>query len=111
MARTAEAAGVPAAEIVVEPKARNTIENIFYSDQIMKQHGWNSAEVVSSPSHLPRAGLILSHYRFGWRTHAAPWPVEYSLGRVALIYFYEAQQTARLRWFGFTPSKFLPAMR
>lgn len=75
MARTAEAQGVPESAIFIEPNARDTIENACYSERIMKAHGWNSAEVVSSPSHLPRAGLIFSHLPIEWRTHAAP-PLE-----------------------------------
>jgi uncharacterized SAM-binding protein YcdF (DUF218 family) len=38
----------------------------------MRSHGWGSAEVISSASHLPRAGLILSRLPLKWRTHAAP---------------------------------------
>jgi uncharacterized SAM-binding protein YcdF (DUF218 family) len=72
MARTAHAEGIPDAAIVVEPEARDTIENACYSVRIMKEHGWRSAEVVSSPSHLPRAGMIFSHLPVEWRTHAAP---------------------------------------
>jgi uncharacterized SAM-binding protein YcdF (DUF218 family) len=109
MARLAEEQGIPAEDVVVEPQARNTIENVYYSDKIMQANGWKTAEVVSSASHLPRSGLILSRYRFGWRTHAAPWPAEYSWWRVALTFAYEAQGTTALRWFGFAPSKFLPA--
>ena len=41
----------------------------------MKAHGWRSAEVVSTASHLPRAGIILSQLPLEWRTHAAP-PLE-----------------------------------
>jgi uncharacterized SAM-binding protein YcdF (DUF218 family) len=72
------AQGVPANDITVEDQAQNTIQNIYYSEQIMKAHHWKSAEVISSASHLPRAGLILAHYAFAWRTSAAPWPPEYS---------------------------------
>ncbi len=72
MARTAEAQGIPAAEIVEEPEARNTIENACNSLRIMRSQGWGSAEVVSSASHLPRAGLILSRLPLKWRVHAAP---------------------------------------
>lgn len=72
MARTAEAQGVPASALLIEPNARDTIENACYSIRIMKAHGWGSAEVVSSPSHLQRAGIILSHLPVAWRTHAAP---------------------------------------
>ena len=31
-----------------------------------------NSEVVSSASHLPRTGLILSRLPLEWRTHAAP---------------------------------------
>ena len=75
MARTAEAQGIPASAIFEEGKARDTIENGCYSVGIMKSHGWHSAEVVSSASHLPRAGLIFSELPVEWRTHAAP-PLE-----------------------------------
>jgi uncharacterized SAM-binding protein YcdF (DUF218 family) len=72
MARTAEAQGIPAAAIVVEPEARDTIENACYSVRSMKARGWGSAEVVSSAWHLRRAGLIFSRMPIAWRTHAAP---------------------------------------
>jgi uncharacterized SAM-binding protein YcdF (DUF218 family) len=75
MARTAEAQGIPASAIFEEGKARDTIENGCYSAGIMKSHGWHSAEVVSSASHLPRAGLIFSELPVEWRSHAAP-PLE-----------------------------------
>jgi hypothetical protein len=41
----------------------------------METHGWHSAEVVSSASHLPRAGIIFSGLPLEWRAHAAP-PLE-----------------------------------
>lgn len=72
MARTAEAQGVPALAIAIEPEARDTIQNACYAARIMKARGWNSAEVVSSPSHLPRAGMIFSRLPIAWRTHASP---------------------------------------
>ncbi len=75
MSRTAQAQGVPASSIFEEPNALSTIENACYAVRIMKAHGWRSAEVVSSASHLPRAGLIFSHTSLEWRAHAAP-PLE-----------------------------------
>ena len=75
MARTAEAQGVPESALFVEPSARDTIQNACYAERIMKAHGWSSAEVVSSPSHLPRAAIIFSHLPILFRTHAAP-PLE-----------------------------------
>lgn len=75
MARVAEAQGVPASSIFIEPEAKDTIQNACYSLRIMKARGWHSAEVVSAESHLPRAGLIFSRLPLDWRSHAAP-PLE-----------------------------------
>jgi uncharacterized SAM-binding protein YcdF (DUF218 family) len=80
MARVAEAQGIPASAIVEERTALDTMQNACDSLKIMRLHGWESAEVVSSASHLPRTGLILSRLPLKWRTHAshalepeAPW--------------------------------------
>ena len=108
MAKLALAQGVPAGAIIEEGQAQNTIQNIFYSRRIMSNYGWNSAEVVSSPSHLPRAALILEHFPLQWRTHAAPWPPEYSTWARAAHYAVEAEYCLRLRIFGFPKSRFLP---
>jgi uncharacterized SAM-binding protein YcdF (DUF218 family) len=75
MAATAHAQGIPESAIFVEPQARNTIQNACYATRIMKEHGWQSAEVVSGASHLPRVGIIFSEMPLEWRTHAAP-PLE-----------------------------------
>ncbi len=75
MARAAEALGVPASSIFPESEALDTIHNACNSLRIMQARGWRSAEVISSPSHLPRAGLIFSRQPLEWRMHAAP-PLE-----------------------------------
>lgn len=72
MANTAAAQGIPPSAIFVETQAKDTIENACFSERVMKMHGWQSVEVVSSAYHLPRAGLIFSHTSLEWRTHAAP---------------------------------------
>ena len=72
MARAAEAEGIPESAIVLEPRAMDTIQNGCYSARIMKEHGWRSAEVVSSAAHLPRAGIIFDKLPIEWRAHAAP---------------------------------------
>jgi uncharacterized SAM-binding protein YcdF (DUF218 family) len=99
---------VPVSDITVEDQAQNTIQNIYYSEQIMEAHHWKSAEVISSPSHLPRTALILEHCCFAWRTRSAPWPGEYSKLREILHYCVEAEYCMRLRIFGFPPSRFWP---
>jgi uncharacterized SAM-binding protein YcdF (DUF218 family) len=108
MATLAIAQGVPASAVIEEGQAQNTIQNIFYSQRIMAAHHWQSAEVVSSPAHLPRASLILQHYSFPWSTHPAPWPVEYPLWQRAIRTCLEAQYCLKLRLFGFPRTQFLP---
>ncbi len=109
MAKLAESQGVPAAAILKENQAKDTIQNAYYSVQIMKGHGWHSAEVISSHSHLPRASLIFAHFPIAWRMHAAPTPPEYGLLHRAAAEWYEAADTARLRLTSFPESRFLPA--
>lgn len=114
MAVQAEAAGVPQSSITEETYAENTVQNIAYSLAIMRQHGWTSAEVVSSPSHLPRTGLILSHYqgeqRIEWRTHAAAWPPRY-LHHLPKKYFLEANACLLFRAIGFRRNEHMPVAR
>jgi len=72
MARTAAAQGIPPSSILIETKARDTIQNACFTARILQTHGWRSAEVVSASSHLPRAGLIFSRLPLKWSLHAAP---------------------------------------
>ena len=108
MATLAIAQGIPPSAVIEEDHAQNTIQNIFYSQRIMTEHGWTSAEVVSSPSHLPRTALILEHFPLLWRTHPAPWPPQYTFWWRAAHYSVEAQSCLRLRLLGFPRTPFLP---
>jgi uncharacterized SAM-binding protein YcdF (DUF218 family) len=72
MARAAKAEGIPESAIMMEARSKDTIQNSCYSMQILRDHGWHSAEVVSSASHLPRAGMIFNQLPLQWRTHVAP---------------------------------------
>lgn len=116
MAALAEREGVPASAVVVEPQAKDTIQNIWYSRLIMQQKGWKSAEVISSSYHLPRTALILQHYNqgdlaFQWRTHASQWPPEYGFSKRVQMCWHEALGTVKLRLHGFGSRKFLPVMQ
>lgn len=71
MARVAAAQGIPPSAIFVETKATDTIENACFSARLMSNHGWRSAEVVSTGYHLPRASMIFSRTPLEWRMHAA----------------------------------------
>jgi uncharacterized SAM-binding protein YcdF (DUF218 family) len=105
MARVAHAQGVPESRILEEPHALDTIQNGCYSKRILAAHGWNSAEIISSASHLPRAAMIFAHLPgapLQWRVHAAPenlTPGAYS----AAASLVEVLKTARyLLWARFT---------
>jgi uncharacterized SAM-binding protein YcdF (DUF218 family) len=100
--------GVPADAILEEDQAHDTIQNIYFSNQIMQQHGWHSAEIVSSPSHLPRTALILMHYPFAWRTHPARWPPEYTRTKISDTFWGEMKGCYTLVHSGFKPNKWLP---
>jgi uncharacterized SAM-binding protein YcdF (DUF218 family) len=115
MAQFAATQGVPASAILEEPQAQNTIQNIYYSAQIIHHNNWSSAEVISSPYHLGRTSLILNTLNItqptlsiDWHTHAAHWPPEYSINRELALYYGEAWRCLQLRVEGFPPSKFLP---
>jgi uncharacterized SAM-binding protein YcdF (DUF218 family) len=115
MAQFAASQGIPSSAIVEEPQARNTIQNIFYSSELMHRNHWSSAEIISSPSHLGRTSLILNTFNLtqpslsiDWRIHAAHWPPEYSLQRELTYYSVEAMRCLQLRFLGFPSSKFLP---
>ena len=106
MSLLAEQEGVPVEDIVEERQARNTIGNVFYTVRILQAHGWRSAEVVSSWSHLPRAALILERSPLLWRTDAAPWPREFNLLDRSVRDWREALYCVRIRLFGFPSSRF-----
>ena len=99
MARSAEAQGIPASAIFIEPEAMDTIQNACYSVRIMKDHGWRSAEVVGGANQLPRAGLILDSLPLEWRTHAAPPLSPTSAAYQSALTAVEVLKTARyLTW-------------
>jgi len=102
MARTAAAQGIPPFAIFVETRALDTIQNACYSTRIMQAHGWHAAEVISSASHLPRAGLIFSGMPIKWEMHAAP-PLQavsapYSFGVTLVEVLKTARYLTYARW-------------
>jgi uncharacterized SAM-binding protein YcdF (DUF218 family) len=109
MATLALAQGIPPDAILEEGQAQNTVQNIFYSQRIMAAHGWTSAEIVSSPSHLPRTALILKHFSMQWSTHPAPWLPEYDLRQRAAHFGVETEYCFKLKLFGFPTTRFLPS--
>jgi uncharacterized SAM-binding protein YcdF (DUF218 family) len=109
MARFAELQGVPASAIFLEGQSLDTIQNAYYSYRIMQEHGWQSALIVSSASHLRRASLIFRYYPIAWRMQAAPWPTDASARLWLRMWFAETVYTTYLRLFGFPGSpQYLP---
>ena len=99
MEKTAHAQGIPESAILVEPEAKDTIQNACYTMRIMNAHGWRSAEVVSIASHLPRAGLVFSHLPLEWRSHAAPLLTPESSAHHTVVASVETLKTLRyLTW-------------
>ena len=54
------ARGVPEHAVLLEDRSRTTSENLLYAEQVMQEHGCQTAIVVSCGSHLFRA-LRMSH--------------------------------------------------
>ena len=103
MAKLAESSGMPARAVVEERRAQNTVQNIEYSTQIMRAHGWDSVEAITSAAHVRRASLVLMHspIAVNWRMQGAPWPSEYGVLDKAARYGFEVFTCAEMRIFGF----------
>lgn len=112
MLQFARSQGVPASALFGEGESQNTIQSAYYADRIMQAHDWNSALIVSSPSHLRRASLIFRQYPLAWRMDAAPWPLKYPLWKLAWFWCSEAGYTSYARIFGFPNAhQYLPHTR
>jgi uncharacterized SAM-binding protein YcdF (DUF218 family)/glycosyltransferase involved in cell wall biosynthesis len=59
----AVATGVPADAIVLEQEAKDTHDYVVFNHEILRQHGWRTILLVSSPYHMRRALLT-------WRRNA-----------------------------------------
>lgn len=51
--------GVPAEAVLEERQAMDTITNARYTAELMRERGWSSCILVSSPYHLPRAERLV----------------------------------------------------
>ncbi|MBI4596990.1 MAG: YdcF family protein [Candidatus Omnitrophica bacterium] len=68
--------GVPEEAILLETRAANTHENAAFVSAILRDHGWRSALLVSSPYHMRRA--MLSLRRTAPELAVTPSPVPHS---------------------------------
>lgn len=71
MAQAAESEGIPPSAVLIENRARDTLQNACFSARMLHQHGGNSAEIIGLPAHLPRAAMIFAALPLDWRIHGA----------------------------------------
>ncbi|HWR07460.1 YdcF family protein [Sporomusa sp.] len=65
--------GIPAERIYVENKSYNTYQNLLYSKNIMREHGFRQAIIVSNASHIRRS-LVLAQ-QLGIEASGSPAPM------------------------------------
>lgn len=51
--------GVPERDLLIEKTSRTTLENLQHARDIMKQHGFSEALLVSDPLHMERASWMM----------------------------------------------------
>ncbi|MFH1045785.1 MAG: ElyC/SanA/YdcF family protein [Candidatus Omnitrophota bacterium] len=66
--------GVLPEKIICEKKAANTYENVAFTAEIMRQYGWKSLLVVSSPYNMLRVKLVYSKVAPGLQVVYSPVP-------------------------------------
>lgn len=70
MLRVLTSAGVPESAVTLEEQAHNTIQNIGYSQEIMRRNNWDTAILVTEPYHIKRAALVAQDA--GLRVYPSP---------------------------------------
>ena len=80
--------GVPAEAIIEEREARDTIGNARYSARIMRERGWESAILVSSPYHLKRGKMLFETAGVAVQTAGAETPDNPFYGITFSLYEY-----------------------
>lgn len=71
MAKAAESEGIPPSAVLIENRARSTVQNACFATQMLHRHGGNSAEIIGLRSHMPRTALIFRTLPIDWRIQAA----------------------------------------
>jgi len=66
--------GVPPEAIILEDKAKNTYENVKFSENILEGMGWKEILVVSSPYHMRRVSMVFKKTGKGIKVACTPIP-------------------------------------
>ena len=93
---------VPADAITLEDRSRSTEENAFYSREIMQDHGWTTALIVSDGYHLLRATWIFSLQDYHFSTSPAVLPPPFDLVKAVV------REVVALHWQAFKTIFHLP---
>ncbi len=101
-AEVLRANGVPADAILIEDRSRSTEENALYSHEIMQDHGWTAALIVSDGYHLLRATWIFSLQDIQFSTSPAALPPPFDLVKAV------AREVVALHWQAFKAIFHLP---
>ena len=65
-------AGISSEQIILEPKATSTFENLEFSQTILEQRKLKSVIVVTEPYHMPRAAMIARKLKLDFSSSPAP---------------------------------------
>ena len=68
--------GVPASSILLETRAKNTMENVSRTAEVVRRNGWRNILLVSSPYHMRRA--LLTWRKLAPDITVIPTPVSHS---------------------------------
>lgn len=71
--------GLPAEQIIVEPKARTTQENALYTAKICQERGYENVLLVTSALHMPRSKFFFNRYLDRNKTWVYAYPCDYTL--------------------------------
>lgn len=77
--------GVAPERITIDSRSLNTQQNIFYSQEIMRQKGYRKALLVTSAFHMPRA---MAECR-AMGLEAIPYPTDYQVSLKRSLDFYQ----------------------
>ncbi len=72
MREIALAAGISSEQIILEPKATSTFENLAFSKIILERRKLKSVIVVTEPYHMPRAAMIARKLKLEFSSSPAP---------------------------------------
>jgi len=93
--------GIPRSAIAMENRSRDTWENLSFSQEVMRERGWESAIVVTCPFHLYRSRAMARDLGIDVQMAAAPnSPTEDNLWKHVKYTLREVVAYALYRGFG-----------